>query len=212
MTKKNTIFWDVDTQYDFMMPDGALYVPAAEKIIDKVSAIRRFALERGCSIVASTDWHRPEDREITENPDMKETFPEHCIAHEKGAERVGDTGDLRMDYVENRPMDKDRLENMVNKDQFHLVIRKHEFDVFTNPNTVTLLEMIKPEKVIVFGVSLDVCVYHAVNGLLDWGKCDVTLLKDAVKGLDITPADKILTEFQQKGAAISEFDKIQKEL
>jgi nicotinamidase-related amidase len=27
------IFWDVDTQYDFMRADGKLYVPDAEHII-----------------------------------------------------------------------------------------------------------------------------------------------------------------------------------
>ena len=27
------IFWDVDTQYDFMQPDGKLSVPGAQDII-----------------------------------------------------------------------------------------------------------------------------------------------------------------------------------
>ena len=45
--KEDTIFWDVDTQYDFMQPEGKLYVPGAETIIPKVSEVRRFALEGG---------------------------------------------------------------------------------------------------------------------------------------------------------------------
>ena len=28
-----TIFWDVDTQVDFMLPTGKLYVPGAEQIV-----------------------------------------------------------------------------------------------------------------------------------------------------------------------------------
>ena len=45
MEKKNNyktdklIFWDVDTQFDFMKPEGSLYVPGAETIIDKVSEV-----------------------------------------------------------------------------------------------------------------------------------------------------------------------------
>lgn len=41
--REKTLFWDVDTQFDFMEPQGALSVPAAREILDKVSAIRRFA-------------------------------------------------------------------------------------------------------------------------------------------------------------------------
>ena len=34
--EKKTIFWDVDTQFDFMNPEGKLYMQGAEEIIDKV--------------------------------------------------------------------------------------------------------------------------------------------------------------------------------
>jgi nicotinamidase-related amidase len=45
--KEDTIFWDVDTQFDFMQPEGKLDVPGAEMIIPRVSQVRRFALESG---------------------------------------------------------------------------------------------------------------------------------------------------------------------
>ena len=53
--KKGILFWDVDTQYDFMKPAGRLYVPGAEEIIDNVSKVRRFALDNGYSILADMD-------------------------------------------------------------------------------------------------------------------------------------------------------------
>jgi nicotinamidase-related amidase len=33
--KEDTLFWDVDTQFDFMQPQGKLYVPGAETIIPR---------------------------------------------------------------------------------------------------------------------------------------------------------------------------------
>ena len=33
MVSRQVIFWDVDTQADFMLPGGRLYVPGAENLI-----------------------------------------------------------------------------------------------------------------------------------------------------------------------------------
>ncbi len=38
-----TVFFDVDTQIDFLYPAGALYVPGAETIVDRIAALNRFA-------------------------------------------------------------------------------------------------------------------------------------------------------------------------
>ena len=63
--KKDTIFWDVDTQFDFMRPKGKLYVTGAEDIIAKVSEVRKFALENGYSIIADIDWHSLDNKEVS---------------------------------------------------------------------------------------------------------------------------------------------------
>ena len=47
------IFWDVDTQYDFMRADGKLYVPGSEEIIPALRDLTRHAHDRGIPIVAS---------------------------------------------------------------------------------------------------------------------------------------------------------------
>ena len=38
-----TVFFDVDTQIDFLYPAGALYVPGAEKVVEQIAALNRFA-------------------------------------------------------------------------------------------------------------------------------------------------------------------------
>jgi nicotinamidase/pyrazinamidase len=200
--KNETVFLDVDTQYDFMRPEGRLYVPGAEGIIDKVSETRRFALTHGYSIVASTDWHREGNKEISKKPDFEKTFPAHCIAGKPGSERVGFLGDVSIGIIPNEPMNDDDLKKLVEKEQFHVIIRKEELDPFSNPNTKALLEILKPKSVVVFGVALDLCVRQALEELLRIGGIKIYLLRDAVKALGLNAENSVINELKTKGIHI----------
>jgi nicotinamidase/pyrazinamidase len=203
--KKDTIFWDVDTQYDFMMPDGILYVPGAETIIDKLSQVRKFALENGFSIVADIDWHSTDNEEISDAPDFNKTFPPHCIADSKGALRLGFLGNLPIEYVEMEKMSEKDLQNLINKDQFHIVIKKHTTNVFDNPNTDKLIELLKPKAAIVFGVALDFCVFYVLQGLTRHPDIKLYLLKDITKGLGTRSESEIFDELREMGVEIIQF-------
>ena len=78
---------------------------------------------------------------------MKTTFPPHGMAGTPGAERVGDLGNVPIDYVEIDEVDLAELRKLVQKDQFHIVIRKQSLNVFDNPNTHKLVDLIRPEHV-----------------------------------------------------------------
>jgi nicotinamidase/pyrazinamidase len=208
MKQKKTIFWDVDTQFDFMKPSGALYVPEAEEIIDKVGEVRRFALENGFSILSDVDWHRLDNPEISLQPDMKTTFPPHAMAGTPGAERVGDLGDVPIDYVEIDEVDLAQLRKLVQKDQFHIVIRKQSLNVFDNPNTHKLVDLIRPEHVIAFGVALDCCVYYVLIELSKHKGVKLSLLTDATKGLHTRPDEEVYDELRRHGVEITTFEKI----
>jgi nicotinamidase/pyrazinamidase len=202
---RNILFWDVDTQSDFMQPQGRLYVPGAEQIIDKVSAVRKFAIQNGFSILADIDYHTADNDEISDSPDFKQTFPPHCMAGDPGGDRVGYLGKLPIEYVQLDPMPRSTLKRLIDKDQFHVVIRKQSIDVFDNPNTEKLIELIRPKAVAVFGVALDFCVYYALRGLAKYKDIELHLLSDVVKGLQIRPKDEILAEFKQWGVEIGDF-------
>lgn len=210
--RNKTLFWDVDTQFDFMEPQGALYVPGAHDIIDKVSEIRRFALEHGFSILSDVDWHRLDDPEISQQPDLKTTFPPHCLADTRGAERVGYLGQVPIDYVEIDRLDLARLRKLVEKDQFHLVIRKHSLNVFDNPNTHKLVDLIHPEHVVAFGVALDCCVYYVLSELAKHQGVGLSLLQDGTKGLGTRPDDQVYEELRQHGVEITTLDQIEERL
>src|SRR5262247_2720448 len=75
------IFFDVDTQRDFMESTGALYVPGAEAIRPNIERLLREAGARKVTTVSSRCAHEPDDPEF-------EMFPPHCIDGSPGAERV----------------------------------------------------------------------------------------------------------------------------
>jgi nicotinamidase/pyrazinamidase len=210
--KRGTVFWDVDTQFDFMQPEGHLYVPGAEDIIDTVSEVRRFALDHGYSILADVDWHRPDNPEISDHPDFKETFPPHCLAGEPGSERVGYLGTLPIDCVPVEEMDVADLRQLAEKDPFHIVIRKRSLSVFDNPNTDRLIDMIRPGRVVVFGVALDFCVSYVVNKLATRPGIGLILLEDAVKGMQSRPDDEIFDKFRQMGVTVTTFNGFKRQL
>jgi nicotinamidase/pyrazinamidase len=68
-----TVFFDVDTQIDFVYPAGALYVPGAEHILPVVAELNR----RAPLVISTMDAHSEDD------PEFK-IFPPHCV--------VGTTG------------------------------------------------------------------------------------------------------------------------
>jgi nicotinamidase/pyrazinamidase len=202
--EKRTMFWDADTQYDFMMPQGKLYMRGADEIIPAVSYVRATALDHGCSIIASQDWHSLKNPEISMIPDYRETFPPHCMAGTPGAARVGYLGNLPIDYIDLEPRNPGELQELVQPSQFHIVIRKEAISAFSNPNTVRLLELLVPGRFVVFGVALDVCVEDTLRNLAKWPDVELVLVKDATKGMGIKPEDQLYDELQSLGVDIIE--------
>ena len=77
--RSDLIFWDVDTQVDFMRADGKLYVPDSESIIPVLARLTDYAHAHRIRIIASSDDHVPGHRELSTAPDWRETFPDHCM-------------------------------------------------------------------------------------------------------------------------------------
>ena len=60
-----TVLWDVDTQVDFVLPDGKLYVPGAEQVVPAMRQLVEAARAAGVVHVASADDHELTDAEIS---------------------------------------------------------------------------------------------------------------------------------------------------
>ena len=75
-----TVFFDIDTQLDFLVPAGALYVPGAEKIIPRIAELNRQA----SLLISTVDAHAENDAEF-------KLYPPHCVAGTLGQHKPAST-------------------------------------------------------------------------------------------------------------------------
>ena len=172
-----TILWDVDTQVDFMLPEGKLYVRGAEETAPAMKRLVEAARAAGIVHVASADDHELTDAEISAEPDFVATYPPHCLRGTRGARKIPET-----DQEDPVPLALDAVPDRYLEGREFLLLKKN-FDVFTNPHTERLLDRLDPDEIVVFGVATDVCDDAAIRGFLARG-LKVRFVEDAARGLD----------------------------
>jgi len=80
-----TVFFDIDTQIDFVYPAGALYVRGAEKILPVIAQLNRQAP----MLISTMDAHSENDPEF-------QIYPHHCVVGTVGQQKAAAT------LIENR--------------------------------------------------------------------------------------------------------------
>lgn len=187
MNSVNWLFWNVDTQFDFVSPQGKLYVEGAELLKPVWKTITNFAKKQSICVVNTADYHFSDSAELSSNPDFIKTFPPHCMANTLGADYIEETmpeNPLIFDWdkqyeINNKTVDHTKYRN--------ILIRKDSFDVFSgNPFTDKILNQFSPENVVVYGVTTNVCVNDAVVGLAK-RVSKVYVIEDAIKELPNIP-------------------------
>jgi nicotinamidase-related amidase len=88
MKAETTIFCDVDTQRDFLLPGGKFHIAGAEKIIPKLKLLTELAREQKVQIVCSVDCHSRTDPMLKSNGGP---YPDHCIAGTPGETKIDET-------------------------------------------------------------------------------------------------------------------------
>jgi nicotinamidase/pyrazinamidase len=196
---KDIIFWDVDTQVDFMNPEGKLYVPGAELLKDNLGKLTQYARMNNIRILGTVDYHSDSDPEIEEeNPDYEKTFPPHCMQNEPGQEKIMETRSDLTNWIDSDSYPEEEIKNTINS-KGPIIFRKSSYDSFSNPNTFTFIGEIKPKKVAVYGVAIDYCVKSAIEGLMNFGELDIYLVVDAIEGIKEEESIKLVEEWVQKG-------------
>ena len=195
----SAVFWDVDTQADFMWPDGKLYVPGAEAIAPNLARLTDYAHAEGIRIIASADDHLEDHEEISATPDFTHTFPPHCLRGSAGQRRIPETA-LRNPLV----IEPDAAPPNLTEHQGDILFHKHYFDVFTNPNVSPVIEALGVRDITLYGVALDVCNRYAVEGLRRrHPEITVRVVADAVQALDPAKGEALLDAWGRQGVIVT---------
>lgn len=189
------IFFDIDTQHDFMDTDGALAVPDADTIKSNLESLLRAAGEHRLLTISSRCAHEPGDAEFA-------IFPPHCLEGTRGAERIFDALPKLPRHEFEADAQADDTTQL--KAGEHYIVKKKAYDLFTN----AWLEALRArgefadKDCVVFGVATDYCVRAAALGLAQSG-ARVLLVEDAIRGVASDSTEKSLAEFRAAGVVFT---------
>lgn len=198
------IFFDVDTQCDFMEPGGALYVPQAETIKPNLERLLRAASQHGVTTISSRCAHQPGDVEF-------EMFPPHCLEGTPGAERVfADLPQLPRQEIAVEAVADAQTQLEIGK---HYVVKKKVFDMFSSNWLDGLRQRgaFRGENCIVFGVATDYCVRACVLGLVQAG-ARVQVVEDAIRGVANDTTEQTFADMRAAGVEFTTTDDVSKNL
>ena len=191
-------FVDIDTQRDFLEPDGALAIAGCQAIVPNLARLSDFARQRGIIVIATACAHDEQSAELA-------TFPSHCMMGSSGQERIAATKEdnsliLRRGQAWNCEQTASAR---------HVTVEKDAYDVFSRPEAANVFGSFSRANptFIVYGVATDYCVKAAVEGLLERGY-RVALVVDAIRAIDPVAESHLLTRFAQEGVLLTLTDNV----
>ena len=192
MVSRDFIFWEVDTQADFMLPGGNLYVPGAEKLLPNIRRLTDAARQGRVFLVSHGCFHAPND------PEFK-IFPPHCVKGTAGSEFVPEA---LTDKVARVPNDAEaRLPEHLS-DYQQILMEKQTLNIFESRHAEALVQRLGSDaEFVVFGVVTEYCVSFAAKGLLERGR-RIAVVRDAIETLKQEEGEKTIADLQRLGARI----------
>jgi nicotinamidase/pyrazinamidase len=205
-----TLFYDVDTQRDFMLPHGALYALGAERIAPTLAAVTRLAREKNIRVLASVDRHFPGDEELKRNGGP---YPDHCMDGTPGQRKIDETMPADPSVVPSREIGTAELDAAL-AGKREVVVEKRHVDVFVgNRNANALFERLIAQysDIVIYGVCTDICVDYVVRALIRFGR-KLHVVTDAVAALDSQRAAEVQRDWQKAGVELLTFAELRARL
>jgi nicotinamidase/pyrazinamidase len=182
----------VDFQNDFT-PGGALPVAAGDHIAGPINSL----LDSFDLVIATRDWHPADhgsfqgaevDPAEWRGADPASIWPVHCVEGTRGAELHSALESAKVDLV----IDKGQDPN------------SQGYSAFQDTPLLDLLRERGVDGLFVAGLATDYCVKNTVLDALENG-FDVTVVEDAVRGVDVESGDseRALREMEGAGAHLA---------
>ena len=190
MVSRNVVFWEVDTQADFMLRGGKLYVPGAERLLPNIRRLTDAARQGRVFLVSHGCYHTKDDPEFS-------TFPLHCIKGTDGSAYVPEALTEKVFTVPNEstavlPHDLSQYQQ--------ILLEKQTLDIFESRHAGELVKRLGDDaEFVVFGVVTEYCVRFAAKGLLDRGR-RVSVVQDAIETLKAEDGQRTVIELLALGA------------
>jgi nicotinamidase/pyrazinamidase len=184
----------IDVQNDFCA-GGALAVPGGDAVVPPLNRMIEWAARRGDPVFATRDWHPPDTRHFQA---YGGTWPVHCVQGTRGAQYHPD---LRLPAHVSIVTTGDTVDS----DGYSA------FEGHTANGSALVHELREHgiEHLYVGGLATDYCVLQSVLDARRTGFA-VTLLTDAVAGVNLAPDDsaKALEQMRAAGAAFATTEEI----
>ena len=184
------VLWEVDTQADFMLPGGKLYVPGAERLLPNIEKLTEAARQGRVFLISHGCFHARDDPEF-------QTFPPHCIKGTEGSAFVPEALTDKILTLPNAPtaaLPQDLAQYQ------QILLEKQTLDIFQSRHAGKLVQRFGSEvEFLVFGVATEYCVRFAAKGLLERGR-HVSVVQDAIETLNAEDGRSTIAELQTLGA------------
>jgi nicotinamidase/pyrazinamidase len=182
----------VDVQNDFADPAGSLYVPGGEAVVPVINAEIARAQAAGAGVFYTRDWHPPHTPHF--KPDGG-PWPVHCVQYTWGAAfhpRLAVVGPV----VSKGSGGDDGYSGFSVRDPRSGAVQATELDRLLRARGISRL--------VIVGLATDYCVRATALDALRLGY-RVTVLREAVRAVDLTPGDgaRALAELAAAGAELA---------
>lgn len=192
--KRRAALLVVDVQMDFC-PGGSLPVPNGDEVVPVLNKYIEMFWKRGAPVFASRDWHPLNSQHFQASGGK---WPPHCIQGSLGAH-------FHSELI--LPLGT----TIVSKGMTLYDNGYSALQGVTENGTplVMLLRRMELDRLYVGGLATDYCVKESVLEALKEG-FEVTLLADAIRGVDLRPGDsqRAIAEMVGAGAELADLEAI----
>ena len=205
MKTDQTIFYDINTQRDFVLHDGKFHIEGAESLVPTWKAITDLARDQKVRIVCSVDCHVPGD------PQLKSwggPYPDHCMEGTPGQEKIDATKPLDPLILENREYTPDEIQKVLDHEG-GIVFRRQQFEKLAdNPHLSAILRLVlRPyEDIVMYGVYTEECVSREIAALAGVGP-KLHIITDAVAMVG-AESPTFHDKLRQQGVELLSFDEL----